>query len=99
MTNAPATQTKHLRFNIEPLQGHNVEEDKGQEVPDPYEKIMKRLERFKLLICPICEVKNVKFICLDRTCRGHQVATYYDECSLLLHSDHEHIHMTHDDMD
>ena len=60
---------------------------------------MKRLERFELLICPICEVKNVKFICLDRTCRGHEVATYYDECSLLLHSDHEHIHMTHDDMD
>ena len=27
------------------------------------------------------------------------MATYYDECSLLLHSDHEHIHMTHDDMD
>ena len=60
---------------------------------------MKRLERFKFLICPIFEVKNVKFICLDRTCRGHGVATYYDECSLLLHSDHEHIHMTHDYMD
>ena len=88
MTNALAAQIKHLRFNIEPLQGHNVEEDKGQDAPDPYEKIMKRLERFKLLTCPICEVKNVKFICLDRTCRGHEVATYYDECSLLLHSDH-----------
>ena len=99
MINAPAAQTKHLRFNIEPLQGRNVEEEKGQDVPDPYEKIMRRLERFKLLTCPICEVKNVKFICLDRTCRGHQVSTYYDECSLLLHSDHEHIHMTHDDMD
>ena len=99
MINAPATQTKHLRFNIEPPQGRNVEEEKGQDVPDPYEKIMKRLERFKVLTCPICEVKNVKFICLDRTCRVHEVSTYYDECSLLLHSDHEHIHMTHDDMD
>ena len=80
MINALTTQTKHLRFNIEPLQGRNVEEEKGQDVPDRYEKIMKRLERFKFLICPICEVKNVKFICLDRTCRGHQVSTYYDEC-------------------
>ena len=60
---------------------------------------MKRLERFKILTCPICEVKNVKFVCLDRTCRGNEVPTYYDECSLLLYSDHEHIHMTHDDMD
>ena len=59
MTNAPAAQTKHLRFNIEPLQGRNVEEEKGQDVPDPYEKIMRRLERFKILTCPICEVKNV----------------------------------------
>ena len=99
MTNAPATQTKHLRFNIEPLQGRNVEEEKGQEVPDPYEKIMKRLERFKILTCPICEVKNVKYICLDRTCGGHEVSIYYDECSLLLHSDHEHILMTHDDIE
>ena len=80
MINAPTAQKKHLRFNIEPLQGRNVEEQKGQDAPDPYEKIMKRLERFKLLICQICEVKNVKFICLDKTCRGHQVATYYDEC-------------------
>ena len=60
---------------------------------------MKILERFKILTCPICEVKNVKYICLDRTCGGYEVATYYDECSLLLHSNHEHIHMTHDDMD
>ena len=99
MTMAPASQPKHLRFNIEPPQGRNVEEEKGQDVPDPYEKIMKRLERFKILTCPICEVKNVKYICLDRTCGGYEVATYYDECSLLLHSNHEHIHMTHDDMD
>ena len=60
---------------------------------------MKRFERFKILTCPICEVKNVKYICLDKTCGGYEVATYYDECSLLLHSNHEHIHMTHDDMD
>ena len=73
--------------------------DQGQDVPDPYEMITKRLERFKVLTWPTCEVKNVKFVCLDRTCRGHEAYTYYDKCSLLLHSDHEHIHMTHDDMD
>ncbi len=48
MINAPAAQTKHVRFNIEPLQGRNNKDEKGQDVPDPYEKIMKRLERFKL---------------------------------------------------
>ena len=62
MINAPTAQNKHLRFNIEPHQCHNDVEEKGQDVPDPYEKIMKRLERFKVLTCPICEVKNVKFI-------------------------------------
>ena len=60
---------------------------------------MKRLERFKVLACPICEVKNVKYICLDSTCGGYEVATFYDDCSLLLYSDHEHILMTHDDIE
>ena len=27
------------------------------------------------------------------------MVTYYDECSLLLHNEHEHILMTHDDME
>ncbi len=37
--------------------------------------------------------------CLHWTCKGQQVSTYYDEFSNLLHSDLEHILMTHDDMD
>ena len=99
MTNAPASQPEQLRFNIEPYKGPTHKEDQRQNVPYPYEKITKRFERFKVLTCPICEVKNDKFICLDRTCGRHEVATYYDECSLLLHNDHEHVLMTHDDME